>query len=163
MASWLFDYFGGSHNIWHATVLGGILFHYCAMQDLFAGAFVRAQGECPSLTQWKHYFFFDNSGWRAPHWTMKQMINETSVILGIMDMWLNGKMGWHTMISEVGWQRPGDPSFPNRCCSFHGVEFTDFERAWPASLSAKPASFVLGDVIRIDNSEGFYNMFLLHM
>lgn len=47
----LFDYFGGSHNIWHAAVLGGILFHYCAMQDLFAGAFVRAQGECPSLTQ----------------------------------------------------------------------------------------------------------------
>ncbi|KAJ6104720.1 hypothetical protein N7523_011040 [Penicillium sp. IBT 18751x] len=46
----LFDYFGGSHNIWHLAVLGGILFHYCAMQDLFAGAFVRAQGECPNLT-----------------------------------------------------------------------------------------------------------------
>ncbi|RLM00169.1 hypothetical protein CFD26_107346 [Aspergillus turcosus] len=46
----LFDYFGGSHNIWHLAVLGGILFHYCAMQDLFAGAFVRAKGECPSLT-----------------------------------------------------------------------------------------------------------------
>lgn len=45
----LFDYFGGSHNIWHLAVLGGILFHYCAMQDLFAGAFVRAQGECPNL------------------------------------------------------------------------------------------------------------------
>ncbi|EAS29245.3 hemolysin III family channel protein [Coccidioides immitis RS] len=44
-----FDYFGGSHNIWHIAVLGGILFHYHAMQDLFAGAFVRAQGECPSL------------------------------------------------------------------------------------------------------------------
>lgn len=44
-----FDYFGGSHNIWHLAVLGGILFHYCAMQDLFANAFVRAQGECPAL------------------------------------------------------------------------------------------------------------------
>ena len=42
----LFDYFGGSHNIWHLAVLGGILFHYYAMQDLFAGAFHRAQGEC---------------------------------------------------------------------------------------------------------------------
>ncbi|KAJ5439140.1 uncharacterized protein N7458_010138 [Penicillium daleae] len=46
----LFDYFGGSHNIWHLAVLGGILFHYCAMQDLFANAFQRAQGECPNLT-----------------------------------------------------------------------------------------------------------------
>ncbi|WEW59701.1 inc metabolism membrane protein [Emydomyces testavorans] len=44
-----FDYFGGSHNIWHVAVLGGILFHYHAMQDLFAGAFVRAEGECPVL------------------------------------------------------------------------------------------------------------------
>ncbi|PGH17856.1 hypothetical protein AJ80_04679 [Polytolypa hystricis UAMH7299] len=43
-----FDYIGGSHNIWHLAVLGGILFHYSAMQDLFAGAFVRAQGECPA-------------------------------------------------------------------------------------------------------------------
>ncbi|KAJ5719745.1 hypothetical protein N7493_007323 [Penicillium malachiteum] len=46
----LFDYVGGSHNIWHLAVLGGILFHYHAMQDLFAGAFVRAEGECPNLT-----------------------------------------------------------------------------------------------------------------
>ncbi|KAL2845427.1 putative IZH family channel protein [Aspergillus pseudoustus] len=46
----LFDYFGGSHNIWHLAVLGGILFHYLAMQDLFADAFQRAQGECPNLT-----------------------------------------------------------------------------------------------------------------
>ncbi|KAL5360995.1 hemolysin-III related-domain-containing protein [Aspergillus floccosus] len=46
----LFDYVGGSHNIWHFAVLGGILFHYCAMQDLFAGAFQRAQGECPNLS-----------------------------------------------------------------------------------------------------------------
>ncbi|PGH31233.1 hypothetical protein GX50_05970 [[Emmonsia] crescens] len=46
----LFDYLGGSHNIWHVAVLGGILFHYGAMQDLFTGAFIRAEGECPSLT-----------------------------------------------------------------------------------------------------------------
>ena len=46
----LFDYVGGSHNIWHLAVLGGILFHYRAMQDLFAGAFLRAKGECPCLT-----------------------------------------------------------------------------------------------------------------
>lgn len=45
-----FDYVGGSHNIWHLAVLGGILFHYCAMQDLFAGAFARAKGECPCQT-----------------------------------------------------------------------------------------------------------------
>lgn len=45
-----FDYVGGSHNIWHLAVLGGILFHYCAMQDLFSNAFVRAKGECPNLT-----------------------------------------------------------------------------------------------------------------
>ncbi|KAJ6024696.1 hypothetical protein N7540_005493 [Penicillium herquei] len=45
-----FDYVGGSHNIWHLAVLGGILFHYHAMQDLFAGAFLRAEGECPNLT-----------------------------------------------------------------------------------------------------------------
>ncbi|OJD17056.1 hypothetical protein ACJ73_08829 [Blastomyces percursus] len=44
-----FDYIGGSHNIWHVAVLGGILFHYTAMQDLFTGAFIRAEGECPSL------------------------------------------------------------------------------------------------------------------
>ncbi|KAI1926588.1 inc metabolism membrane protein [Ophidiomyces ophidiicola] len=45
----LFDYFGGSHNIWHIAVLGGILFHYHAMQHLFTGAFTRAAGECPVL------------------------------------------------------------------------------------------------------------------
>lgn len=44
-----FDYVGGSHNIWHLAVLGGILFHYFAMQDLFAGAFLRAQGECSCI------------------------------------------------------------------------------------------------------------------
>lgn len=38
----LFDYAGGSHNIWHLAVLGGILFHYTAMQEFFEGAFARA-------------------------------------------------------------------------------------------------------------------------
>ena len=41
-----FDYVGGSHNIWHLAVLGGILFHYVAMQNFFSGAFERAQQEC---------------------------------------------------------------------------------------------------------------------
>ena len=43
-----FDYVGGSHNLWHLAVLGGILFHYVAMQDFFAGAFLRAEQQCPS-------------------------------------------------------------------------------------------------------------------
>ncbi|KAI6785703.1 uncharacterized protein J7T54_006037 [Emericellopsis cladophorae] len=43
-----FDYFGGSHNLWHAAVLGGILFHYTAMQQFFASAFDRAEGGCPA-------------------------------------------------------------------------------------------------------------------
>lgn len=38
-----FDYVGGSHNIWHLAVLGGILFHYTAMIEFFNGAFVRAR------------------------------------------------------------------------------------------------------------------------
>jgi adiponectin receptor len=41
-----FDYIGGSHNLWHFAVLGGILFHYVAMQEFFSGAFVRAQNGC---------------------------------------------------------------------------------------------------------------------
>ncbi|TKA26283.1 hypothetical protein B0A50_05062 [Salinomyces thailandicus] len=41
-----FDYVGGSHNIWHMAVLGGILFHYTAMQRFFAEAFRRAVMEC---------------------------------------------------------------------------------------------------------------------
>jgi adiponectin receptor len=41
-----FDYIGGSHNLWHFAVLGGILFHYLAMQEFFAGAFRRAEQEC---------------------------------------------------------------------------------------------------------------------
>ncbi|KAI5292674.1 hypothetical protein KEM52_006148 [Ascosphaera acerosa] len=41
-----FDYAGCSHNIWHLAVLGGILFHYTAMQELFSGAFLRKTTEC---------------------------------------------------------------------------------------------------------------------
>jgi adiponectin receptor len=41
-----FDYFGGSHNLWHMAVLGGILFHYVAMQEFFTGAFERAENGC---------------------------------------------------------------------------------------------------------------------
>jgi adiponectin receptor len=40
------DYIGGSHNLWHFAVLGGILFHYVAMQEFFAGAFERAGNGC---------------------------------------------------------------------------------------------------------------------
>ncbi|KAK7970523.1 adipor-like receptor-like protein [Apiospora saccharicola] len=43
-----FDYFGNAHNLWHVAVLGGILYHYVAMQDFFAGAFQRAQEGCPA-------------------------------------------------------------------------------------------------------------------
>jgi adiponectin receptor len=38
----MFDYCGCSHNLWHAAVLGGIFFHYTAMQDFFSDAFARA-------------------------------------------------------------------------------------------------------------------------
>lgn len=43
-----FDYVGGSHNIWHVAVLGGILFHYMAMQEFFRMAFERVgeKGTC---------------------------------------------------------------------------------------------------------------------
>lgn len=44
----MFDYIGGSHNLWHVAVLGGILFHYTAMQAFFANAFLRAEGGCPA-------------------------------------------------------------------------------------------------------------------
>ena len=43
----MFDYIGGSHNLWHMAVLGGILFHYGAMQEFFANAFQRANDSCP--------------------------------------------------------------------------------------------------------------------
>lgn len=46
--SGMFDYVGGSHNLWHVAVLGGILFHYTAMQECFANAYHRAEGGCPS-------------------------------------------------------------------------------------------------------------------
>jgi adiponectin receptor len=42
----MFDYVGGSHNIWHVAVLGGILFHYCAMQEFFVVAFKRRAESC---------------------------------------------------------------------------------------------------------------------
>lgn len=42
----MFDYIGGSHNLWHIAVLGGILFHYNAMQSLFSQAFELAQDGC---------------------------------------------------------------------------------------------------------------------
>jgi adiponectin receptor len=42
----MFDYVGGSHNIWHVAVLAGILFHYSAMQEFFANAFLRAVIHC---------------------------------------------------------------------------------------------------------------------
>ena len=42
----MFDYFGGSHNLWHIAVLGGILFHYTAMQSFFSHAFRLAQDGC---------------------------------------------------------------------------------------------------------------------
>ena len=47
-----FDYVGGSHNIWHIAVLGGILFHYTAMIEFFNGAFRRAteQGGCLAVS-----------------------------------------------------------------------------------------------------------------
>ena len=41
-----FDYAGGSHNIWHFAVLGGILYHYVAMQSFFSVAFQRAEVAC---------------------------------------------------------------------------------------------------------------------
>jgi adiponectin receptor len=44
----MFDYVGGSHNIWHVAVLGGILFHYHAMQEFFGKAFLRAMVHCAS-------------------------------------------------------------------------------------------------------------------
>ncbi|KAL2270883.1 hypothetical protein VTJ83DRAFT_254 [Remersonia thermophila] len=45
----MFDYIGGSHNLWHVAVLGGILFHYTAMQDFFSHAFRLAQDGCSAF------------------------------------------------------------------------------------------------------------------
>ena len=41
-----FDYVGCSHNLWHVAVLGGIFFHYKAMQAMFTSALTRAQISC---------------------------------------------------------------------------------------------------------------------
>lgn len=50
MHGW-FDYAGGSHNIWHVAVLGGILYHYLAMQSFFTAAFERGAQECSATTR----------------------------------------------------------------------------------------------------------------
>jgi adiponectin receptor len=42
----MFDYVGGSHNLWHIAVLGGILFHYTAMHNFFSHAFELARDGC---------------------------------------------------------------------------------------------------------------------
>ncbi|KXJ95443.1 progestin/adipoQ receptor family protein [Microdochium bolleyi] len=43
-----FDYFGNAHNLWHVAVLGGIVYHFLAMQQHFSGAFQRALEGCPA-------------------------------------------------------------------------------------------------------------------
>ncbi|KAI0013396.1 HlyIII-domain-containing protein [Xylariaceae sp. FL0662B] len=43
-----FDYCFNAHNFWHFAVLGGILYHYVAMQEFFTSAFQRAQEDCPN-------------------------------------------------------------------------------------------------------------------
>jgi adiponectin receptor len=42
-----FDYLGASHNIWHCAVLGGIILHYFAMQEMFSQAHMRSSPHCP--------------------------------------------------------------------------------------------------------------------
>ncbi|KAF2644189.1 IZH family channel protein-like protein [Massarina eburnea CBS 473.64] len=42
-----FDYLGASHNIWHLAVLGGIILHYFAMQEMFSQAHIRSSPQCP--------------------------------------------------------------------------------------------------------------------
>jgi adiponectin receptor len=42
-----FDYIGSAHNIWHIAVLGGIVTHYFAMQEMFLHAHNRAAAQCP--------------------------------------------------------------------------------------------------------------------
>jgi len=41
----MFDYVGGSHNIWHLAVLSGILYHYTAMQHMMHQA-LDTKGHC---------------------------------------------------------------------------------------------------------------------
>ncbi|KAI0512456.1 HlyIII-domain-containing protein [Xylaria bambusicola] len=43
-----FDFVGNAHNLWHMAVLGGIIYHYIAMLQFFAGAFERAKLGCPA-------------------------------------------------------------------------------------------------------------------
>ncbi|KAK5637496.1 hypothetical protein RRF57_013211 [Xylaria bambusicola] len=44
----VFDFVGNAHNLWHMAVLGGIIYHYIAMLQFFAGAFERAKLGCPA-------------------------------------------------------------------------------------------------------------------
>ncbi|PVH96526.1 HlyIII-domain-containing protein [Periconia macrospinosa] len=43
-----FDYLGASHNIWHVAVLGGIILHYFAMQEMFSQAHLWSHIHCPA-------------------------------------------------------------------------------------------------------------------
>ncbi|KAF3937602.1 hypothetical protein ABW19_dt0202644 [Dactylella cylindrospora] len=38
----MFDFIGGSHNLWHLAVVGGVWFHWTALQGMFVDAFERA-------------------------------------------------------------------------------------------------------------------------
>ncbi|KAF3903380.1 hypothetical protein ABW20_dc0106350 [Dactylellina cionopaga] len=38
----MFDIVGGSHNLWHLAVVGGVWFHWTALQGMFVDAFERA-------------------------------------------------------------------------------------------------------------------------
>ncbi|KAK6334075.1 hypothetical protein TWF696_002577 [Orbilia brochopaga] len=38
----MFDIVGGSHNLWHLAVVGGVWFHWTALQKMFVDAFQRA-------------------------------------------------------------------------------------------------------------------------
>ncbi|KAF3915808.1 hypothetical protein ABW21_db0203874 [Orbilia brochopaga] len=37
----MFDFVGGSHNLWHLAVVGGVWFHWMALQQMFSDAFER--------------------------------------------------------------------------------------------------------------------------
>ncbi|KAJ6263416.1 hypothetical protein Dda_1979 [Drechslerella dactyloides] len=39
----MFDLIGGSHNLWHLAVVGGVWFHWMALQQMFLDAFERAE------------------------------------------------------------------------------------------------------------------------
>ncbi|EWC46279.1 hypothetical protein DRE_04450 [Drechslerella stenobrocha 248] len=38
----MFDFVGGSHNLWHLAVIGGVWFHWAALQKMWVVAFERA-------------------------------------------------------------------------------------------------------------------------